>query len=285
MIDVHQLRFRYPGHSRETLRGLSFGVDRGEVFGFLGPSGSGKSTTQRLLIGLEKGHRGSIRLFGRPIQDWNAELYRRIGICFELPNHYAKLTARENLAVFAALQGVDDPRRIDAVLDQVGLLADADTRAGRFSKGMSIRLNLARALLPEPDLLFLDEPTSGLDPVTAKRIKAVIRDRRAAGTTVFLTTHTMQDADQLCDRVAFIVDGELKQIDAPTALKHRFGQDRVSVRHRRDGQVLTTEFPLRGLADNADFQILLRTDRIEQIHSQEASLDDVFIRVTGAALI
>ncbi|GGX68282.1 ABC transporter ATP-binding protein [Saccharospirillum salsuginis] len=285
MIDVEQLRNRYSGRDEDTLKGLSFSVEPGEIFGFLGPSGSGKSTTQRLLIGLEKGHRGAIRLFGRPIQEWNAALYRRIGVCFELPNHYAKLTARENLAVFAALQGIENRRRIDAVLDQVGLLADADTRTARFSKGMKIRLNLARALLPEPDLLFLDEPTSGLDPVTAGRIKSVIQDRQAAGTTVFLTTHTMQDADQLCDRVAFIVDGELKQIDAPSVLKQRFGEDSLTVRHVRAGRVMTSRFPLQELANNADFQALLRTDRIEQMHSQEASLDDVFIRVTGAALI
>lgn len=285
MIKVENLCFRYSGEHQDTLKGLSFSVEPGEIFGFLGPSGSGKSTTQRLLIGLEKGHRGGISLFGRPIQEWNADLYRRIGVCFELPNHYAKLTARENLAVFAALQGIDDRQRIDAVLDQVGLLADADTRTAQFSKGMKIRLNLARALLPEPELLFLDEPTSGLDPVTAKRIKSVIRDRQAAGTTVFLTTHAMQDADQLCDRVAFMVEGELKQIDTPAALKQRYGRDSLTVHHRRAGRALTSQFPLQNLADNADFQALLRTDQIEQMHSEEASLDDVFIRVTGAALI
>lgn len=285
MIKVEQLCFRYPGEQQDTLKGLNFSVEPGEIFGFLGPSGSGKSTTQRLLIGLEKGHRGAINLFGRPIHEWNADLYRRIGVCFELPNHYAKLTARENLAVFAALQGIDDRWRIDAVLDQVGLLADADTRTAQFSKGMKIRLNLARALLPEPELLFLDEPTSGLDPVTAKRIKSVIRDRQAAGTTVFLTTHAMQDADQLCDRVAFMVDGELKLIDTPAALKQRYGQDSLMVHHRRAGLVMTSHFPLENLADNTDFQELLRTDQIEQMHSEEASLDDVFIRVTGAALI
>lgn len=285
MIEVKQLFFRYRGEPQDTLKGLNFSVEPGEIFGFLGPSGSGKSTTQRLLIGLEKGHRGEIGLFGRPIQQWSADLYRRMGVCFELPNHYAKLTARENLAVFAALQGVEGQQRIDAVLDLVGLLADADTRTAQFSKGMKIRLNLARALLPEPELLFLDEPTSGLDPVTAKRIKSVIRECQARGTTVFLTTHSMQDADQLCDRVAFIVDGELKQVDTPAVLKQRYGRDSLTVHHRRAGHAVISRFPLQSLADNDDFQRLLRTDRIDQMHSEEASLDDVFIRVTGAALI
>lgn len=285
MIDVQDLRFRYRGRIQDTLKGLDFRVESGEIFGFLGPSGSGKSTTQRLLIGLERGHRGQIRLFDPPIEQWNADLYRRIGVCFELPNHYAKLSARENLAVFAALQGMDDDRRIDAVLDEVGLLADADTRTSQFSKGMKIRLNLARALLPKPELLFLDEPTSGLDPVTAQRIKAVIRERQAAGTTVFLTTHTMQDADQLCDRVAFIVEGELKQIDAPAALKRRYGRDRLRVDYQQGGQRCRREFDMVGLADNNEFQTLLRNGAIEQMHSQEATLDEVFIQVTGAALI
>ncbi len=285
MIDVRELRFRYSSHRQDTLKGLNFRVEPGEAFGFLGPSGSGKSTTQRLLIGLERGHRGHIRLFDRPIEQWDASLYRRIGVCFELPNHYAKLTARENLSVFAALQGLDDDRRIDAVLDKVGLLADADTRTGEFSKGMKIRLNLARALLPEPELLFLDEPTSGLDPVTAQRIKAVIKERQAAGVTLFLTTHTMQDADQLCDRIAFIVDGELKQIDAPAEFKRRYGRDRLKVAYQQAGQRLQCEFEMAGLADNAEFQALLRTGTVEQMHTQEATLDEVFIQVTGASLV
>lgn len=284
MIDVRNLCFRYARQQADTLKDLNFSVQEGEIFGFLGPSGSGKSTTQRLLIGLEKGHRGVIRLFDRPIEDWDAGLYARIGISFELPNHYAQLTGRENLAVFAALHGMDDNRRIEEVLDEVGLLGDADLRTRQYSKGMKMRLNLARALLPNPDLLFLDEPTSGLDPTTAQRIKALIQQQKNQGKTIFLTTHNMQDAELLCDRVAFIVDGELKQIDAPKSMMQRFGQDRLNVECRRDGNPEHHRFALQGLADNADFQRLLRETHIVRMHSQEASLDEVFIQVTGARL-
>lgn len=284
MIDVRDLFFRYAKQPGDTIKGLTFSVRQGEVFGFLGPSGSGKSTTQRLLIGLEKGHRGDIRLFDRPIQHWDAGLYARIGISFELPNHYAQLTGRENLSVFAALHGLSDSHRVEHVLDQVGLTNDADLRTRHYSKGMKMRLNLARALLPNPDLLFLDEPTSGLDPSTAQRIKALIQRQQAQGKTIFLTTHNMQDAEQLCDRVAFIVDGELKQIDSPKVMMQRFGEDTVRVECRREGELEQHVFALQGLAEDTAFQTLLRETRIERMHSQEASLDEVFIQVTGSRL-
>ena len=193
------------------------------------------------------------------------------------------MTALENLAYFRALYAGDteDPRHL---LDQVGLGEDADKRVSQFSKGMRGRLNVARAMLPKPDLLFLDEPTAGLDPVSSRQIRDLIRARRQAGTTVFLTTHDMVVADDLCDRVAFIVDGGITLIDAPRALKLRYGTRTVRVEIGAEGRWDTREFPLDGLADNTDFLATLRQETVQTIHTQETTLEEIFIQVTGTAL-
>ncbi|MGB3618841.1 MAG: ABC transporter ATP-binding protein [Catalinimonas sp.] len=281
MIHVHQLEYTYPKATAPTVRGISFGVGPGEIFGFLGPSGSGKSTTQRILYKLLHGYQGEVRVKDRPLAAWDASFYHTIGVGFELPNHYAKLTALENLRFFGAFY----PRRYAApraLLEMVGLGADADKRVGDFSKGMKMRLNFVRAFQHDPDILFLDEPTSGLDPVNAKVLKDIIIDLRAAGKTIFLTTHSMWDADALCDRVALIIDGEIKATGVPAALKLQHGQRkvRVEVEGRRDAP----QFPLAGLGENGAFLQLLRTHEVRTIHSEEATLEDVFIQVTGARL-
>ena len=212
VIDVRDLTYTYPKAAAPAVAALGFEIPRGEIFGFLGPNGAGKSTTQKLLIGLLRDYQGQVSVFGRDLRQWDNDYYERLGVSFEFPNHHLKLTALENLAYFRALYAGDteDPRHL---LDQVGLGADADKRVSQFSKGMRGRLNVARALLPKPDLLFLDEPTAGLDPVSSRQIRDLIRDRQQAGTTVFLTTHDMVVADELCDRVAFIVDGGITLIE------------------------------------------------------------------------
>ena len=171
-----------------------------------------------------------------------------------------------------------------ALLDRVGLAQDADKRVGEFSKGMRGRLTLARALLHRPELLFLDEPTAGLDPVTARRIRQVIREARDAGATIFLTTHDMATADELCDRVAFLVDGGIAALDAPRALRLAYGRRVVRVEAMRDGTRAVREFALDGLADDPEFQTLLRSGDVETIHTLETTLEDVFVRVTGRRL-
>jgi fluoroquinolone transport system ATP-binding protein len=279
MIDVAGLTYTYRGAQAAAIRDVSFQVKRGEIFGFLGPSGSGKSTTQKILIGLLRDFEGEAEVLGRRVREWTREDYRRIGVSFELPNHYLKLTALENLRYFGALYGVShDPH---AVLDEVGLGDDANKRVAEYSKGMRNRLNLARALLHRPELLFLDEPTSGLDPSTSRRIRDVIRRRRDEGATVFLTTHDMHTAEELCDRVAFLFGGTVRLIDAPRALKLRHGRRVVRVEDER-GEA--GEFPLDGLADNAGFLSLLRAGNVRTIHTQETTLDEIFIDVTGGRL-
>lgn len=284
VIRVRGLTFTYPKSTEPAVRGMDFSVGRGEIFGFLGPSGAGKSTTQKLLIGLLRGHGGEAAVWGKDPLAWGSDYYQRIGVSFELPNHYQKLTGLENLRFFASLYDVDtlDPME---VLDAVGLADDANTRVGKYSKGMQMRLTFARSLINNPDLLFLDEPTSGLDPVNARKVKNIILDLKARGRTVFLTTHDMATADELCDRVAFVVDGEIVALNTPAELKIARSQRVVRVEYRGDdGGLETAEFGLDGLADDPGFHAVLRDHHVATIHSREASLDDVFVEVTGRRL-
>jgi fluoroquinolone transport system ATP-binding protein len=283
VIEVDDLTFRYPKTPSPAVKGMDFAVNRGEVFGFLGPSGAGKSTTQKILTGLLTGHGGRVAVWNRDPADWGSEYYQRIGVSFELPNHYHKLTALENLRFFASLYAgpTEDPV---ALLESVDLAGDADTRVGQFSKGMQMRLVFARALLHRPELLFLDEPTSGMDPVNARRVKNTIRDLREQGCTVFLTTHDMATAEELCDRVAFVVDGRIAALDTPTEHKVSRSRRTVRVTYRAGIDLEQKDFPLDGLADDETFRALTRDHHVEALHSQEASLEDVFIDVTGRSL-
>lgn len=284
VIRVRGLTYSYPKAPQPAVRGMDFSVRRGEIFGFLGPSGAGKSTTQKLLIGLLRGHGGQAQVWGRDPVAWGPDYYQRIGVSFELPNHYQKLTGRENLQFFASLYTGEtaDPM---ALLDAVGLTEYANTRVGDYSKGMQMRLTFVRALIHHPELIFLDEPTSGLDPVNANKVKDMVRDLKARGRTVFLTTHDMATADELCDRVAFVVDGRIVALDAPAELKIARSQRMVRVTYRSEqGGLANADFAMDTLADDPAFHAVLRERRIETIHSREASLDDVFVEVTGRQL-
>lgn len=284
MIEVIGLHFTYPNRSEQTLRGLDFVIPTGEIFGFLGPSGAGKSTTQKLLIGVLKGYQGSVKVMGSEIRDIGPDYYERIGVAFEFPNFYSKFTVLENLKLFRSLYKgrTEDPMRL---LELVNLADAANMKVSQLSKGMKMRLNFCRALLQDPDILFLDEPTSGLDPVNAKRMKELILAKKAAGKTVLITTHNMQAAEELCDRVAFIVDGEIKLIDSPRELKLRKGRKELRVEFRKNGQLKEALFPLDGIGGNDQFFKIIKNDMLETIHSQEASLEQIFIEVTGRQLI
>jgi fluoroquinolone transport system ATP-binding protein len=284
IIDVHGLAYTYQGADGPALRGLTFQVSPGEIFGFLGPSGAGKSTTQRILSGLLRDFEGQATVLGRDLRHWQADDYEQIGVSFESPNHFARLTARENLAYFAALyqRAIHDPLRLLAL---VGLEDAADTQVGHLSKGMKNRLTLARALLHDPPLLFLDEPTAGLDPANVQRIMSLIRKQQAGGKTIFLTTHDMGVAAALCHRVAFLVDGEIKLIASPRELELRYGRPTVRVDYRDNGLINSREFQLAGLGHNDAFLSLLRNQSVETMHTQEATLDEIFVEVTGRELL
>ncbi|MHB1134322.1 MAG: ABC transporter ATP-binding protein [Chloroflexota bacterium] len=284
VLTVTNLTYTYPGAPQPAVRDVSFALGEGEILGFLGPNGAGKSTTQRVITRLLKGYSGQVSVFGRELRQWGHHYYTNIGVSFELPNHYLKLTALENLNYFASLyEGEkEDPRKLLAMVD---LADDADTMVGNYSKGMKMRLNFVRSLLHRPRLLFLDEPTSGLDPVSARTVKDIILGLRRSGVTVFLTTHDMTAADELSDRVAFIVGGRIAALDSPRTLKLRHGKREVAVEYDGAGGELTRRtFSLDGLGENPAFLEVLRRERIATLHSQETTLEQIFLQVTGRGL-
>lgn len=249
----------------------------------MGPSGAGKSTTQKVLNGLLKGYQGSVEVNGTNLEKMDRSFYEKIGVAFEFPNLYLKLTALENLQLFASFfrSVTRDP---DELLEMVGLSEDRNTLVSAFSKGMKMRLNFIRSLLNQPDILFLDEPTAGLDPGNARIMKDIILELQQQGVTIFLTTHHMDDAGELCNRLAFMVEGTLPVIDSTSALKLRHGEKMVRVQYTEGGVSLTGEFPLQSLGDNQKFQEILQTREVLTIHTMEASLEEIFIRVTGQQL-
>lgn len=281
MFRVRNLRFKYPKSKGYTIDGIDFDIKGGEIFGFLGPSAAGKSTTQKILIKLLKDFEGDIEYRGKPLTGYNDEFYQDIGVSFEMPISFSKLTAMENLAFFKRLykQTVD----VEPLLKRLGLWEDRDKKAGEFSKGMKIRLNFIRALINKPKMLFLDEPTNGLDPINARIMKDMIREFRDEGGTVFLTSHIMSDVDELCDRVAFIASGRLREIDSPRNLKLKYGKRSVTVEYREEGELVAKEFSMDEIKTPAFFD-LLREKEIETLHSGETTLEEIFIKVTGVAL-
>lgn len=284
MIQVKNLDFTYQKSKKQALSQLNFDIEKGEVFGFLGPSGAGKTTTQRLIIGLLRRYSGHIEVFGKERSAWGKEFYERIGVAFDFPNLYIKLTAYENLSLISSYYQ-NKPDDIDALLDRVGLLPDRDKKIEDFSKGMKMRLNFIRAFMHQPEILFFDEPTSGLDPVNAKIIKDMIIEQKNKGKTIFLTTHNMTVAEQLCDRVAFIVDGTISVIDKPKDLMMAHGSNRVTVEYLEKGKILQEMYPLDTINTNENLYQLLRHKEIKTIHSQEATLEDIFIKLTGRRLL
>jgi ABC-2 type transport system ATP-binding protein len=213
---------------------LSFEVEPGEVFGFLGPNGAGKTTTVRTLGTLISPSRGSATVAGLALAPENGvEIRRRIAIMPETPGLYGRLSVAENLECFADLYEVDRPAaRIAEALDTVGLCARASDLCGTLSKGLRQRVALARALLSDPDVLFLDEPTAGLDPVASRDVHELVTRLRDRGVTIFLTTHRLDEAERLCDRVA-ILNTTLRTIGRPSELRDRLFASTLSVRTRR----------------------------------------------------
>ncbi len=283
ILRVENLSYTYPRAPAPVLQALAFEVGEGEVFGFLGPNGSGKTTTQKLLARILLGYGGQVQVFGSDLRRAGPDYYNRIGVCFEFPNLYEKLTAEENLDFYRRFFEVPTDGAQE-VLKRLDLPVGDKRPVSKYSKGMKMRLVLARSLLNRPQLWFLDEPTVGQDPQHAVEIRELIRERARAGTTVFLTTHNMTVADELCDRVAFLNNGEISTIDAPRALKLAHAKRAVRVEYRDGDRVASRDFALDDESGKRAFIELVRERRIETIHTQEASLEDVFLKVTGREL-
>jgi len=284
IITVQNLKFTYPKAEHETIHGIDFAIQKGEIFGFLGPSGAGKSTTQKILIGLLRKYTGSVVIANQEVRDKNRDFYEKIGVAFEFPNFYSKLTGLENLDFFNSLY--KKPHKdIPSLFKMVNLEDAMHERVNNYSKGMKMRLNFIRSLLHDPDILFFDEITSGLDPVNARLMKDIILKKKSEGKTIIITTHNMHDADELCDRVAFIVDGKIPLIDSPRAMKLSAGEKKVRVEYRNSGVLHSQDFLIDAIGTNQVFIQLLQTGQLETIHSMEATLEDVFIKATGRGLV
>ncbi len=283
MVEVKSLFHSYKKDGTYAVNDVSFIMEKGEIFGFLGPSGAGKSTTQGVLTGLLELQQGEIvidgeRREGKP----DKAFFNRIGVGFEIPNVYKKLSGLDNLRFHASLYDRETADPID-VLTAVGLAEYAKRKAGDYSKGMMQRLGFARSMLNNPDIWFLDEPTMGLDPTTSNSIKAIIKRRQAEGATIFLTTHNMYVADELCDRVGFIVDGKIAALDTPKNLKLKYGKPTVTVEYREGGQLLCQEFDMAN-GSKAELQRFIGDHDIATIHSGEPTLEDIFVKLTGRGL-
>lgn len=279
MYKINDLTFKYPKNKEDTIKGISFEIKDGEIFGLLGPSGVGKSTTQKLLIKLLSGYKGEILYKGKDLKSYNNSYFEEVGVGFEMPVHFSKLTAEENLDFFKKLytSTIDT----DELLKRVGLYDHRKKKIAEFSKGMKVRLNFVRAMLNNPKILFLDEPTNGLDPKNARIIKEIIKEFKEQGGTVLLTTHLMNDVDELCDRVAFMASGKIAEISTPKDLKLKYGSREVDVEYRDGDNVYKSTFSLDNLGNNSDFTNIIKEKEIVTIHSKENTLDDIFIKVTG----
>ncbi len=282
MFKVENLYFKYHNNAEDVIKGISFEIKKGEIFGFLGPSGAGKSTTQKILIKILEDYRGNISYNGKNILEYDNEFYEDIGVSFEMPIHFSKMTAMENIEFFLKLYKRNAD--IESLMKRVGLWESRDKMVGEFSKGMKIRLNIVRALLNKPKMLFLDEPTNGIDPANAKILKDLIKEFRESGGTVFITSHIMSDIDELCDRVAFIVNGEIKEVDSPRNLKIKYGKRELKLEYKEDNITKKAVFSMEDIGKNQEFLNLLQTKKIETIHSGETTLEDIFIKVTGVGL-
>ncbi|WP_066500519.1 ABC transporter ATP-binding protein [Abyssisolibacter fermentans] len=280
MIKVKGLNFSYK-KGIPILKDINFSVEKGEIFGFLGPNGSGKSTTQKILTGLLNHHKGEVKIAGKEIKNHGVEIYNDIGVLFELPYLYNSLSAVDNLKYFGSFYPKEQLRDIDEVLELVNLKKEYRRKAvKRYSKGMRQRASFARVLMSNPKILFLDEPISGLDPAGAILIKKIIKEEREKGTTIFITTHNMYVADELCDKVAFIIDGDIKAMDAPKILKNSEGQNLVDVEYELNGISKQITLNTKEILNGFPFKY----DIIKGIHTKELSMEDVFIKVTGRGL-
>lgn len=278
ILEIRDLFFKYRKTDDHVLKGLNFSVEKGKIVGLLGPNGAGKSTTMKILTKLLSDYKGEILYKGRNLANYDRSFYEEIGVCFETPVTFGKLTALENLKYFAGFyeKTVD----LRGLLKEVNLEDAANQEVRTFSKGMKTRLNFARALLNKPQVLFLDEPTNGLDPGNAKRIKEIILDFKKAGGTVFITTHLMGDVEELCDEVIFIASGKITEEANPRDLKLKYGKKEVKVEYSEGDLLKTKTFALEGLGVNQEFLELLKGKRIETIHTGETSLNEIFILVT-----
>lgn len=260
--------------SKTALNSINFEIKEGEIFGFLGPSGSGKTTMINILTGQLLPDSGKTQLLGKDSQDLHPTDLETIGIVSDQSGFYEKLSLEKNLLLYAKLYGIN-LNRVDELLDQVGLLASKKILAEQLSTGMKQRMLLARALINQPKILFLDEPTSGLDPTTSKSIHELLVHLKESGTTIFLTTHDMNEATLLCDHLDLLNKGKLIEQGSPADIIQKYNTNkRIKVIYKNHQE---------RIFDFSELSTLATNDLIS-IHSCEPTLEEIFIRLTGEKL-
>ncbi|WP_240843403.1 ABC transporter ATP-binding protein [Acidaminobacter sp. JC074] len=284
MIKVKNLYHSYSNDDNYSVTDVTFEIKKGEIFGFLGPSGAGKSTTQNILVGLLQLQKGEVEVAGYDVKEIKNKMFNKIGMSFEQSNVYNKMSGLENLEFYRKLFDVETRNPMD-LIKMVGLEGKENIKAGKYSKGMKHRLTFARSMVNNPEMWFLDEPTTGLDPAIASQIKDIIRAENKKGVTIFLTTHNMYIADELCDRVAFIVDGKIRLIDSPKALKLKYGEKLVEVEYLKDGELIKDTFSTVVQEEKDRMVEVLNKYDIQTMHTKEATLEEIFIKVTGRGLV
>ena len=266
--------------TEQALKDINMTLHQGEILGFLGPSGAGKTTTIKIITGQLRQTSGEARLLGTDSANIDASIYEKIGVVSDNSGIYKKMTVWQNLYVFAGIWQVSR-ERVEQVLAQVGLAEHRKKPAGKLSKGQTQRLVLARAVLHKPRVLFLDEPTSGLDPSTAVAIHQMLLELKKEGMAIFLTTHNMEEAAKLCDKVALLHDGEIVEFGSPQeiCLKHNRNK-KYSVLLEGNKELELDQNPenVRKIAG------WMERDEIMRIHSCEPTLETVFLEVTGKEL-
>nr|WP_208459533.1 ABC transporter ATP-binding protein [Clostridium botulinum] len=263
-----------------ALKNLTFSIEEGEIFGFLGPSGAGKTTTIKLLTSQLIPTSGEIKIFGKNVYSNKREIVKNIGILSDTSGMYERLSVLDNLMLFANINDVRKENILE-ILDRIGMKETAKKEVKKLSKGMKQRLMIARAVLHKPKLVFLDEPTSSLDPGTTLEIHKLLRKLNDEGTTIFLTTHNMFEADKLCDRVAFLNDGEIVDIGDPQALKLKYTNDDIKI-ILKDG---SKEIMVKNNPEGAlKIKGWIEKGQLIAIHSMEPSLEKIFLDLTGREL-
>lgn len=267
--------------NQTALENVDFQVEKGETFGFLGPSGAGKTTTIKILTGQLMQTSGEAFVFNIPTSELKKGMHRkRVGVLTDNSGLYERLSIHDNLKLFCDLYEV--PRsRIEEVLDMVNLTNEKKKAVSKLSKGMLQRVLLARTFLHEPDLLFLDEPTSALDPTNSKQIHDSLRRMNEKGTTIFLTTHDMTEAETLCNRVAFLNKGKIQLMDEPKKLRRQYSDNTVIIELKDGRELKRTSGPEHA----QEIYQYMMDDQIVSIHSDEPTLGDIFVDITGRELV
>ncbi len=278
IIEMSHVRKEFK--EKTALKNLDVKVREGEIFGFLGPSGAGKTTTIKLLTAQLLPTKGNVKVLGREVYTSKRYLFNNIGVLSDNSGIYDRLSVWDNLALFAELYGIDKETITD-VLNKVGLSNNAKTETKKLSKGMKQRLMIARAVLHKPKLLFLDEPTAALDPGTAQEIHKLLRLLNKEGTTIFLTTHNMEEADKLCHRVAFLNDGEIIELGTPTDLKLKYMNDDITVILRGHQEKITIKNSPESGKKITDW---MNQGRLLSMHTMEPNLEKIFLALTGREL-